>query len=26
VVSEPDIEPNIFAPAVRTFDLAFTPR
>ena len=24
VVSEPDIEPNIFAPAVRRFDLAFT--
>ena len=26
VVSEPDIEPNIFAGAVRSFRLAFTPR
>jgi cytochrome P450 family 142 subfamily A polypeptide 1 len=26
VVSPPDIEPNIFAGAVRRFDLAFTPR
>lgn len=26
VVTEPDIEPNIFAGAVRRFDLAFTPR
>jgi len=25
-LSEPDIEPNIFAGAVRRFDLAFTPR
>jgi cytochrome P450 len=26
VVSEPDIEPNIFAGAVRSFRLAFDPR
>ena len=26
VVSEPDVEPNIFARAVRSFRLAFTPR
>lgn len=26
VVSEPDVEPNIFARAVRSFDLAFTVR
>jgi cytochrome P450 family 142 subfamily A polypeptide 1 len=26
VVSEPDVEPNIFARAVRSFGLAFTPR
>jgi cytochrome P450 family 142 subfamily A polypeptide 1 len=25
-VTEPDIEPNVFAGAVRRFDLAFTPR
>jgi cholest-4-en-3-one 26-monooxygenase len=26
VVTEPDVEPNIFARAVRTFDLSLTPR
>jgi len=26
VLTEPDVEPNIFAPAVRTFGLAFSPR
>ena len=26
VVNEPDIEPNVFARAVRSFELAFTPR
>jgi cytochrome P450 len=26
IVTPPDIEPNIFAGAVRRFDLAFTPR
>jgi hypothetical protein len=25
-VTEPDIEPNLFAGAVRSFRLAFTPR
>jgi cytochrome P450 family 142 subfamily A polypeptide 1 len=26
VITEPDVEPNIFARAVRTFDLSLTPR
>ncbi|HUP85223.1 MAG TPA: cytochrome P450 [Acidimicrobiales bacterium] len=26
VVSEPDVEPNLFARAVRSFELSFTPR
>jgi cytochrome P450 family 142 subfamily A polypeptide 1 len=26
VITEPDVEPNIFARAVRSFRLGFTPR